>query len=73
MRSYTQPMTDEEETSTRCPSCAEIVNLDDPDVQYTFELRGIQTLRGYETVDGIRAYFHADCRVPSGYRPAPKP
>jgi len=63
----------EEERCTPCPSCGQPVDPNEPGVKYTFKLEQQTTMRGYEHVDGMGAYFHEACYIPTGYRKAPNP
>jgi hypothetical protein len=63
----------DQEQYTRCPACGKVVDPNARDVRYAFELQRLPTARGYQTVDGLGAYFHEGCKILSGYRLAPNP
>jgi hypothetical protein len=69
--SYTQPVA-EQETYTLCPSCGRKVDPNEPEVKYAVEMRRLAVMGGgYEYIDGMGAYIHEHCAIPSGYRPKP--
>jgi hypothetical protein len=48
----------DEQPFTLCPGCNQRVDPDEPRVIYAVELKRIDTLRGFDYVEGMGAVFH---------------